>query len=190
MALKKFVLLALFVCVLASLPAFANANASAIQAPSYNQVTSDASTITGTSSGALLIKATFPDGKTASTTAKNDGFGWSWSVPVYGTLKERDRIRLDYGANSYTNRLYINVSSAGAKLGGPPVTSNANTATSSTDATGNVVNNAPPNTSANNAPSQQVVNARPLLVFVAALFVIALSLTLLIRAFWRRRHQE
>ena len=200
MTSKKFALLLVIALVIACVPAFAGAKI--VQVPSYNQVKAGDTKITGTSLDALTLKFTFPNKVTISKAIK--GGVAVWSVPVSGTLKVDDRIRVDYtdGTTEGSGWFFIFVSPAGRSLdgstnGGSGNTNSGNTSTATDTGTGTGTtttvattgNGAADSTTATDSAIPRTGDVRPMLTFASALFIIGLALALLIRALWLRRRQ-
>ncbi len=193
MGMKKIALLVVLAFVLACIPVVAGAVP--ILQPTYNQVIAGDTKVTGTSVSALSLTATFPNGNTASTTTP--GGGASWSIPVSGTLKEDDSIRIDYTGNGQSGYLYINVAPAGKNLDGTPAdggggTNNGGVVNGSDEdtntASGGTVS---PGSGASNtgAGMPKTGNAAPMFGFAGGLFVIGLALMFLTRGFWMGREE-
>jgi len=193
MSSKKFALLAVVVFMLGCIPAIASAAPTRL--PSYNQVVAGSTKVIGASLDPMTITLTFPNGAKASTTSA--GGGASWTIPVSGSLKESDVIRLDYTSGGDSGWFYITVAPAGTNLDGSNANNNANNSGDSsvvTDNSATTSSNGTPattTTTTNNANTgvPATGDARPLFAVAGGLFLVGLFLAFLIRALWLRRQQ-
>ena len=184
MAVKKITLLAAIALMVACVPM--SAGATPITPPTYNMVVTGASQITGTSVSALTLTATFPNGGTGSTRAA--GGGARWSIPVSGSLREGDTIRLMFTDGTNSGLRFITVESAGTNLDGSPAgggggsTGGAVTGDgggTTTDGTGTT-----DTTSDSSLP--KTGNTAPMFLLAGGLFAVGLVLVFLTQRLWAR----
>ena len=182
---RKFALLAAVMLVLASVPVIAGA--AVPKSPQYDQVVSGATKITGTSVDALTISALFPNGVSASTwTAGN---GARWTIPVSGSLKTDDTIRIVWTDGTHTGNYSITVEPAGYNLDGSVAGGGSATSNGSEDGSNAATteNTAATGTSTESTSVPQTGDALPMFALAAGLLIVGLALALLMRAAYLRR---